>query len=242
MLSASTRGLRGYSAGMRKLQVSAERIERWLSGFHERHGGPPTGRPPRWPVWTATADRVVVRAADGSVAELEVPFPPMHVDVSSSYGGLIAHARAARLVGVVLVRRGGYAAGVFEGADLLTSKVGSRLVQGRSAAGGWSQGRFARRREKQASEAFGAAADTVVRVLSPYVDRLDALVLGGDRQAVRKVLADDRLEPLRSLVVPPHLDVPDPKLAVLQRTPEMFRAVRIRLDEAAPEAGPGVGR
>lgn len=219
---------------MRIVQVSAERIERWLSGFHERHGGPPSGLPPRWPVWAATADRLVVRAADGSVADLEVPFPPLRVDPSSPFGGLARHARSDRLVGVVLVRRGGYAAGVFEGADLVASKVGSRLVQGRSAAGGWSQQRFARRREKQATEAFGAAAEAVARVLLPYAGRLDAVVLGGDRQAARKVMADGRLGALRDLVAPPHLDVPDPKLAVLRKAPERFRAVRIRLDETAP--------
>ena len=48
-----------------------------------------------------------------------------------------------------------------------TSKVGSRLVHGRSAAGGQSQQRFARRREKQAAEALAAAADTAAAVLRP---------------------------------------------------------------------------
>src|SRR6266699_689948 len=54
------------------------------------------------------------------------------------------HACADRTVGVLLVRRGGYAAGVFTGTgpSLAASKVGSRLVQGRSAAGGQSQRRF----------------------------------------------------------------------------------------------------
>ena len=62
-----------------------------------------------------------------------------------------AHARKPRTVGVLLVRLGGYAAGVFTGYPpvLGAAKVGSRLVHGRSAAGGWSQHRFARRREKQ---------------------------------------------------------------------------------------------
>src|SRR5215472_10270806 len=67
-----------------------------------------------------------------------------------------AHATADRTVGVLLVRLGGYAAGVFQGTEpiLVASKVGSRLVHGRSAAGGQSQQRFARRRENQARQAL----------------------------------------------------------------------------------------
>ena len=80
------------------------------------------------------------------------------------------HAAAPRSVGVLLVRLGGYAAGVFTGYPpaLADAKAGSRLVHGRSAAGGWSQHRFARRREKQASEALDAAADAAVLVFTRW--------------------------------------------------------------------------
>jgi hypothetical protein len=155
------------------------------------------------------------------------------VDESLPYGGLVAHAMRDRTVGVIVVRRGGYAAGIFEGRTLVSSKVGSRHVQGRSAAGGQSQQRFARRRQKQAREAFEAAADVAVRVVVPEAGRLDAVVLGGDRSAVGQVMDDPRLAPLRGLVVDDHLSVADPKLAVLKDTPEQFRAVRIRLTERA---------
>ena len=109
------------------------------------------------------------------------------------YRGLLEHAARPRTVGVLLVRKGGYAAGVFAGTELLASKVGSRLVQGRSAAGGWSQQRFARRREGQAREAYAAAADNAVRILVPELNRLDAVVTGGDRPALAAVLEDPRL-------------------------------------------------
>jgi peptide subunit release factor 1 (eRF1) len=132
---------------------------------------------------------------------------------------------------VLLVRLGGYAAGVFEGRELVASKVGSRQVHGRSAAGGQSQQRFARRREGQVRVALAAAADNVVRILVPEAGRLDAVVLGGDRAAVDEVLADRRLAPLLPLVTGRLLDVPDPRLAVLAATPDLFRSVRIRLLE-----------
>ena len=206
---------------MRELTVGVERLSRWLAGFEERHGSVS---------YVAAPSEVVVTAADGAVAVFEVPFGPLEVS-DEPFGGLVAHASRDRRVGVLLVRRGGYAAGVFEGSKLLVSKVGSRHVQGRTAAGGWSQQRFARRREKQAREARESAASVVERVLLPEAPSLDAVGVGGDRPSVSAVLETPRLAPLKDLVVPPHLNVPDPRLAVLQKTPDDFRVVRIQLTE-----------
>lgn len=167
-------------------------------------------------------DAVLLTAADGATAECEVPFAPLA-------GPLVEHVRRDRRVGVLLVRLGGYAAGVFVGRELVTSKVGSRQVHGRSAAGGQSQQRFARRREGQVRVALAAAADNATRILLPAAAALDAVVLGGDRSAVDEVLTDRRLAPLLPLVSGRLLDVPDPRLKVLQATPDVFRAVRIRL-------------
>ncbi len=130
---------------------------------------------------------------------------------------------------MLLVRLGGHAAGVFEGERLVVSKVGSRPVHGRSAAGGQSQQRFARRRDGQVRVALAAAADNAVAVLLPERDGLDGLVLGGDRRAVDAVLADARLAVLRPLVVGALLDVPDPRLRVLREMPARFHAVRIHV-------------
>jgi len=140
---------------------------------------------------------------------------------------LVAHAARERLVAVVLVRRGGHAAGLFRGAELIASKVGSSYVQGTTKAGGWSQQRYARRRANQADAAFADAADAAAKVLGGA--RPEALVAGGDRDAVRAVLADRRLAHLPG-PSGPWLTVKDPKLRVLAATPEQFRAVRIRLD------------
>ncbi len=104
-------------------------------------------------------------------------------------------------------------------------------MHGRSAAGGQSQKRFARRREGQARVALAASADTAARILVPAAAQLDAVVLGGDRSALSTVLADERLAVLRPLVSGDVLDVPDPRLRVLTATPAMFRAVPILLRE-----------
>jgi hypothetical protein len=109
--------------------------------------------------------------------------------------------------------------------------VGSRLVHGRSAAGGQSQQRFSRRREKQASEALGAAAATAVAVFGAYEGKLDAVVLGGDRRTIAGLRDDPRLRPYFRLAVERFLTVPDPRLAVLRTAPRLFRSVRIWLTE-----------
>jgi Actinobacteria/chloroflexi VLRF1 release factor len=215
-------GARPDAGGGRWVRVAPERLERWLDGFAGRHGAVR---------WEATAELMTVTAADGAVAECRVPFPPLAVDRQAPFGGLIGHAGAERVVGVVLVRLGGFAAGVFEGERLRSGVCGSRPVHGRAAAGGRSQRRFARRREGQARVALAAAADAVAKVVLPVAGELAAVVGGGDRRALAAVLADHRLAPLRPLVAAEVLDVPDPRRAVLEATPARFRAVTVRLLE-----------
>jgi hypothetical protein len=205
-------------AGGRRVEVGPERLAGWLDRFAGRHGDLTTA---------AAAEEVVVTAADGAVARLSVPFPPLDVEDGALDGGLAAHVLRQRRVGVLLVRLGGHAVGVFDGDRLVTSKVGSRQVHGRSAAGGWSQQRFARRREGQVRVALGAAADLAATLLVPAAAGLDALVVGGDRRSVDTVLSDDRLAVLRPLVVPPLIDVPDPRRGVLDSAPARYRAVRV---------------
>ncbi|MDT3441707.1 acVLRF1 family peptidyl-tRNA hydrolase [Pseudofrankia sp. BMG5.37] len=228
------------------MNVAPERLAGWFDRFVERHG----------PVaWTVSPRAVTVTAADGAVADCQVPFPPLPsaptatetapttetATATATADGspghqLAAHALADRRVGVLLVRLGGHAAGVFDGPRLIASKVGTRQVHGRSAAGGWSQQRFARRRDGQVRVALAAAADVAVAVLLPVAAELNAVVLGGERRAAAQVLDDPRLMPLRGLVVPPFLTVPDPRRRVLDESAAQFRAVRIRVVEpGAPE-------
>jgi hypothetical protein len=205
------------------VEVTAERIERWLTGFHEQHE-----------VVRSVYSPSLVRfeAADGAVAECEPPFPPLAE--TGEHDGLVTgplatHALRDRVVGVLLARLGGHAAGVFAGDRLVAWKVGSRPVHGRHAAGGWSQQRFARRREGQARVAAQAAAGDAVHVLVPRLATLEAVILGGDRRAIDAVLLDRRLAPVAVLAVERFLTTPDPRLAVLLSTPRQFRAVRVRL-------------
>ena len=204
-----------------RYELPPERLERWLERWAELHGGVLHTR--------VGAERVTLEAADGALLHCDPPFPPLAPAGAGVHDGLHAaalldHVRRERVVAVLLVRLGGHAAGVFSGRRLVDSKVGTRNVHGRNKAGGQSQRRFERRREGQARIALEAAADVAARVLLPHRSDLDALVLGGDRRAVMEVLADPRLRPLARLAVEGVLDVPDPRLAVLKRTPERFLA------------------
>lgn len=204
---------RPAAGGGRWVTTSPERLQRWMDGFATRHGAV-----------ERTFDETVVRlvAEDGAVAEVEVPYPPL-VD------GLVEHVLRDRRVGVLLVRLGGCACGVFDGPKLVASKVTTRQVHGRIAAGGQSQQRFSRRRDGQVRVMLQASADTAVRVLLPLAATLDAIVVGGERTAVDEVLGDRRLEPLRPLVTGRLLDGPDPRLKVLEASYDQLRQVWIRV-------------
>lgn len=251
----------------RWVDVCPDRLLHWVEGFGERHGGLTAGE--------TAAYGILLRAADGAVADIHAPFPPLPawsraerrsacaaapacraasgggaVDgtgrtgdastpagaidpdwVGAALGTITEHAAARRRVGVVLLRLGGYAVGVFDGGELVGSKCGTRLVHARQRNGGSSQARFARRRANEVRAAIDAAADETVRVVLPERRRLDALVCGGDRNAVRALLADRRLTELTPLAVERFLDVPDPRRDVLDRAPALFGAIQVRLTQ-----------
>ncbi|MCL7455776.1 hypothetical protein M8I35_01110 [Micromonospora sp. MSM11] len=198
------------------------RVARWVEGFADRHGPPAA---------TVEAYGLLLAAADGATAELHAP---PGAPAAPDLPGFVAAAAAPRRIGLLLARKGAVAVGVAAGEKLVVSKVDTRYVQGRTAAGGWSQQRFARRRDNQAKAALGDAADLAVRLLLPEASSLRAVVCGGDRRAVDTVLADRRLAPLAALRAERLLDVPEPRHAVLVGAIAAARAVRILVRDPAP--------
>jgi Actinobacteria/chloroflexi VLRF1 release factor len=219
---------RPAAGGGRTLGVPPERLGRWLDGVAERHGS--------FLDVARDADGAVrITCADTTTLTLRAPFDwrPGPALLTTFTAGVRQPPRAA----VLLVRRGRWAVGVFDGADLVVSKVDARQVQGRTAAGGWSQQRFARRRGHQTDAVVTAAADTAVRVLLPHAGQVAALFPGGDRGLVDAVLADPRLRALAALRREPPLEVGEPTKAVLLATPEQFRAVRVHIVEPGDRTG-----
>ncbi|PID97096.1 MAG: hypothetical protein CSA84_01755 [Actinomycetales bacterium] len=132
---------------------------------------------------------------------------------------------------LVLIRRGGYAVGVAEGGELVAAKVGRRRVQGRTAAGGWSQQRYARRRANQADHLVDAVAGHAATLATRQAPA--ALVLGGDRRLGTHVLADPRLEALTGLPRRELPDLPDPSARVLAVALRRARTVWVRFTTPA---------
>jgi hypothetical protein len=212
---------RPAAGGGRRLGVAPERLGKWLDGVAERHGA--------FADVVLTDGAVHVTCADTTTVTLRAPFDwtPGPALLST----FTAVARTPRRAAVLLVRRGRWAVGVFDGTELVVSKVDARQVQGRTAAGGWSQQRFARRRGHQTDAVVAHAVETAARVLLPHVDGLSALFTGGDRGLTDEVLADPRLNVLAALRREPALDVGEPTKAVLLETPRQFRAVEVHIVE-----------
>ncbi len=210
--------------GDRVVRVSPERLPGWVERFAARHGDPAVD---------ADAHTLTLTAPDGAVAAMTVPFPPLPDAPSDRLTAFVDHAGQDRRLGALLVRRGGFAVGVFVGSELRSSKVGRSYVQGKTKAGGWSQQRFARRRADQAERAYAGAADAAYTVLGPVAAQLVAVAGGGDRAGVEAVLSDPRLAPLQPLFVGRVLPTPDPRLDVLRHFGGTLREVEIRLNALA---------
>jgi peptide subunit release factor 1 (eRF1) len=137
-----------------------------------------------------------------------------------------------RTVAAILVRRGGYAVGVFEGERLVASKVGTRFVKGRHKKGGSSANRFRRRREEQERELLDAGTVTARAVLEPYRDRIEFVALGGDRGAATQVA--EQLPWLTAKRLERFFDVPDPRQRVLERLPYDLYAAELSVEPGPP--------
>ncbi|MEK9664583.1 MAG: acVLRF1 family peptidyl-tRNA hydrolase [Candidatus Nanopelagicales bacterium] len=153
---------------------------------------------------------------DGSTATFRPPFP-VSADTVDTLIACIAHVPRTA---VIAVRRGGFLAAVVDGSTVVAGDAGKRHVQGRTAAGGWSQQRFARRRDKQVHELSQAAADYAARVILPELP-VAFLATGGDRPLVDEVLTDPRL---RS-----HLALNDIRKTTLRELHTLLATCRIDL-------------
>ena len=106
------------------------------------------------------------------------------VDVS----GLTEVYERGVTVGVVLLRMGRYAIGVVRGDKLLASKTDTRHVKSRHRAGGSSQRRFMRSRDRLIRELYDAGCEVTRRIFEPYLDSIDYVLAGGERQTINGFL------------------------------------------------------
>lgn len=216
----------GTAAG-RVVTVSPERLLGWVERFGDRHGGL-TAEP-------VCQDQSALRlvAVDGAVAICRSPAP-------GSYGTAadMVDVMGKERVGLLVIRKGGFSVGAAQGTEIIAHRTGSRYLQGRTAAGGWSQQRYARRRDNQADAGYALSGKAVEEVVLPLVSTLTRVVAGGDRAAVRTVLGQRGLEPIAGLLTPAMLAVGPPKRTSLDELLAKARLVSIELSEPADCTNP----
>jgi hypothetical protein len=127
------------------------------------------------------------------------------------------HLVEARLVGLLVVRLGGYGAGVYADEKLVSGKHGVRFVKNRNKKGGSSSNRFRRRRVEQARDAYDRATALAEEILAPHAPALDEFVVAGDRPGIDQVLERSALlAGLREHAQTLPVHVPELRLAVLE--------------------------
>jgi hypothetical protein len=208
------------AGGGRAVEVEPERLAGWFDRFATRHGGiARTG---------LTEDLVRVTAGDGAEASVEVPFGPL---AATDLAGFVDHVLRPRRIALLLVRLGGHSLGVAEGDRVVLSRTDRKPVHGRNSAGGWSQQRFARRREGQVRQALQAAAQDAFEVLVPELSTVDAVVLGGDQRALEILRSDRRLGKIFERAQARVLDVGEPRRSILDEAARRARSVEIVIRE-----------
>jgi hypothetical protein len=88
------------------------------------------------------------------------------------------------LLALILVRLGAYAIGIFQGQQLITSKVGTGNVHARHRQGGSSSHRFERHRLKQMETFFTRICVHTREQLDPYDRQLEWVIYGGTRETL----------------------------------------------------------
>jgi hypothetical protein len=185
-------------SGSRTALVPAERLLGWVDRFTASHG----------PVVEDFDDGgLLLRAANGAKALLRAPWPadgrpgrgPTELDRLASL------ASQERGLGLLLVRKGGYAIAAASGSTILASKGGKRLVD------------------------IKATAEHAARVFKEQ--RIEYIVPGGDRSLVDQVLAQPSLRSVAGRARLAFLDVQEPKAAVLAKAAADACSVRITVSD-----------
>jgi hypothetical protein len=121
------------------------------------------------------------------------------------------------LLGLILVRLGAYAVGVFQGEKLVSGKVGTGLVHSRHSKGGSSAHRFERHREKQIEYFFERVCGHVREHLEPHLRQIDYVIYGGERHTLLSFRKQCRfLQKFDGRTFSPLLNVREPRQAALE--------------------------
>ena len=189
---------------VRTVYVAAQRLPGWLSRFEAAQGALEI---------LPGEEGILARAASGAQAELLAPWPDDGRPGRGRDGieRLVSLAGQARTLGLVLVRRGGYAVGVVREGRLLGAKTGTPNS----------------RRPSPPAALAGTVAAEAAQVFAAFAP--EYLVLGGDRTLSAQAAGRKELAPWAKLVRLRPLEVPDPKASVLAQAARDAASVLVRI-------------
>ena len=148
------------------------------------------------------------------------PFPQKEKYVTNGYETetLLALISKEYTIGIVLVRLGHFSVGICQGEKLILHNSGTGLIHGRHRQGGSSAARFQRRRKDQTHHFLERVGEHLREQLEPYARTLDFLVYGGARVTILRLQKQcPFLEQFENRLLPPLLEVPDPRFSVLEK-------------------------
>jgi hypothetical protein len=159
----------------------------------------------------------------GSPSQTRLVIPPFPIREEYCARGYVVEPLSSLLkrnfrVALFLIRLGAYAIGLSEGEKLVTSKVGTGLIHGRHKKGGSSQQRFRRHREKQIEYFLTRVCGHIQEHIKPHALTLDFVVYGGAQTTILLLQKQcPFLARLEGTILPPLLDIPEPRQAVLEK-------------------------
>ena len=124
---------------------------------------------------------------DDSVTAVLPPFPLVadSLHEGANTAGLRDLMGSQVVTGVVLLRMGRYGVAVLRGELLSSTKTDTRHVKNRHRAGGSSQRRFMRSRDRLVRELYDKTCEVVANVFESFGKEIDYVLLGGERNALR---------------------------------------------------------
>ena len=119
---------------------------------------------------------------EGRALAICPPFPFVDDITRSGFvsSPLIRLLESDYLIGVILLRLGRYAVAVLQGQKLVGTKTAGRYMKNRHRAGGQSQRRFERSRERLIRELYDKTCKTTKTIFAPYENKMDYILLGGE--------------------------------------------------------------
>ncbi len=121
-----------------------------------------------------------------------VIWPPFPIAESSLHRGFAPAPLKSMLekdwkLGLILIRLGKWAIGIYEGEKLIGGQAGTGLVHARHHKGGSSANRFARHREKQMEYFFTRIEGHARELLEPRLNEFDYFLYGGARDTLLRI-------------------------------------------------------